>query len=162
MKLKVFTLKLDPGMDRIDDTEIQDFLKDREALSVSEHFLVHEQVPMLILLVTWKETQKTETRRLTPAPGTEVVVADTDRGLYEAIKRWRNNRSKNESRPAYIYLNNREMAEVARQRPASLEELGRIDGIGDIKLAQYGEEILALVRTHPEQAPPAKESIDAT
>jgi ATP-dependent DNA helicase RecQ len=42
---------------------------------------------------------------------------------------------------------------VAALRPADLDALGRVPGVGGAKLARYGEALLDAVRTHdPENA----------
>jgi ATP-dependent DNA helicase RecQ len=38
------------------------------------------------------------------------------------------------------------LREIAAVRPASIEELGEIKGVGASKLARYGREVLAAVR----------------
>ena len=45
MKLKVFTLRLDPTTGAFDSSALEEFCKDREILDVREQFFVHEQTP---------------------------------------------------------------------------------------------------------------------
>ena len=45
MKLKLFTLRYASDAGGFDDRELTTFLADKEALAVSEHFFVHEEVP---------------------------------------------------------------------------------------------------------------------
>ena len=145
MKLRVFTHRLDPSSGVFDDAELVAFLADREALSVSDHYLVHDQVPTLALLVTYREP---------PRPGAESrpradagpEVGEATRGLFEALRRWRNERAKRDGRPSYILFNNMQLAEIARTRPTTLTALGALSGIGDAKLRDYGEDVLAVVR----------------
>ena len=66
--------------------------------------------------------------------------------LYDALRKWRNDRARHEGRPAYILLTNRQMAEVGRRRPMTLAALREIHGVGDAKAEMLGEELLALVR----------------
>ena len=47
--------------------------------------------------------------------------------------------------PAYVILHDRTLAAIAQTKPADLAALARIDGIGAVKLARYGEAIVALV-----------------
>ena len=52
MKLKVFTLRMDPATGAFDDSALQAFLEAHEALSVHEHFFVHEQQPTWAMLIS--------------------------------------------------------------------------------------------------------------
>jgi len=48
--------------------------------------------------------------------------------------------------PAFVIFHDRTLAEIATARPADLDALGGISGIGAKKLERYGEALLALVR----------------
>ncbi|MGH7459755.1 MAG: RecQ family ATP-dependent DNA helicase [Longimicrobiales bacterium] len=50
--------------------------------------------------------------------------------------------------PAYVVFNDRTLAEMAVRRPATSEELLRISGVGENKLARYGAEFLAAIAGH--------------
>ena len=49
MKLKVFTLHLDPDTRTFDDCAVTEFLEHREAPAVYEHFFVHGGEPLWTL-----------------------------------------------------------------------------------------------------------------
>ena len=55
MKLKIFTLRLSPSNGTFDDKELVDFQLGKEVLEVSEHFLVHEKAPTLILVLSYRD-----------------------------------------------------------------------------------------------------------
>ena len=48
--------------------------------------------------------------------------------------------------PAYVVLHDSTIDGIAAARPATLNELRNIPGIGDKKLEHYGDELIALVR----------------
>jgi len=151
MKLKVFTLRLDPATGVFDDGEMQEFLEHREALDVSEHFFVHERVPTWALLVSYRD--------LDPLPGLArkkgkqrdpaADLTAEDRPLYEALRHWRNERAKRDGRPAYVLFTNRQMVDIARNRPETVPSLAAIPGIGEGRIRDLGDEVLALVGSHP-------------
>jgi superfamily II DNA helicase RecQ len=151
MKLKVFTLRLDPASGVFDDSELQSFLEHREALDVSEHFLVHERVPTWALLVSYRDVDPLHGMTRSPKKKWDPTAALSaeDRPLYEALRQWRNERAKRDGRPAYVLFTNRQMAEVAGVRPANLTALEAIEGIGEGRVRDLGEEVLALVGSHP-------------
>ena len=48
--------------------------------------------------------------------------------------------------PAYVVLHDSTIDGIAASRPATLNELRNIPGIGDKKLEHYGDELIALVK----------------
>ena len=48
----------------------------------------------------------------------------------------------------YMVFQRRVILAIDRQRPESLEDLARIPGLGDAKIARFGEELLDLIRQH--------------
>ena len=53
--------------------------------------------------------------------------------------------------PAYVVLHDSTIDGIARSRPATREHLRGIAGIGDSKLAHYGDELIALVKSADER-----------
>jgi ATP-dependent DNA helicase RecQ len=49
--------------------------------------------------------------------------------------------------PAYVIFHNATLRQIAAQPPSSLTELAGISGVGEAKLARYGEEIMELLTT---------------
>jgi DNA helicase II / ATP-dependent DNA helicase PcrA len=67
--------------------------------------------------------------------------------VYHALKRWRLRRAKLDEIPAYVVFHNATLAEIAARRPRDLCELGAVPGVGPAKLAQYGNDVLAVLGT---------------
>jgi len=78
--------------------------------------------------------------RLRPA------VADADGAGFEALRAWRTREAKAQGLPPYVIFHDSVLRDIAAARPASLEELGQIKGVGASKLARYGARVLAVVR----------------
>ncbi|MCO5936687.1 DNA helicase RecQ [Mucilaginibacter sp. RB4R14] len=55
-----------------------------------------------------------------------------------------------ENLPAYIILSDATLLEVATYLPQKMDELRLISGFGDVKLAKYGREFLAIVNSYSE------------
>lgn len=72
---------------------------------------------------------------------TESVV-DNDDPLVIALKAKRMDLAREEGVPAYVIFNNKTLAGLVDQRPADLDALLDVAGIGPAKAARYGEEIL--------------------
>ena len=164
MRLKVFTLGFDPTTGRFDDSEAREFLAEREALHVFEHFFTFDGVPIWALLVTYRDPAEPGAARVPrarPEPASE--LSESDRALYEALRRWRNDRARRDGRPAYILFNNRQLADIARLRPNSVVALQEVPGVGEGKARSYGEDVLALLAAAPAMPdPPPAEDTSAT
>jgi DNA helicase-2/ATP-dependent DNA helicase PcrA len=81
--------------------------------------------------------------RPTAPPRTHQPTADGP--VMEALRAWRLQRARADAMPAYVIAHDSVLAEIAARRPGSLEQLGRVPGIGPAKLERYGAEILAIL-----------------
>lgn len=68
-----------------------------------------------------------------------------DELLAQALRDWRKQRSQALKVPAYILFNNETLRHIVLQRPASIEELLDVPGIGRVKAEEHGEAILEIV-----------------
>ncbi|WP_437552745.1 ATP-dependent DNA helicase RecQ [Sorangium sp. So ce367] len=77
-------------------------------------------------------------------PGVELEERDVP--LFEALRAHRAALAKEKSLPAYVIAHDRTLREIARIRPASLDDLALARGMGQAKISSYGEGILRVVR----------------
>ena len=101
-----------------------------------------------------ESTPRKRSRSRRPAKAAAVTVADdgpdltpSDERLLGVLKQKRIEIARAESVPAYIVFSDRTLADMAMRRPSSLEALGRVRGVGEMKLAKYGESFLAVIRS---------------
>lgn len=147
MKLKVFTLRLDPATGTFNDKELTDFQLGKDILEVSEHFLIHDKIPTLVLVLRYREVPDS-LRQSSPEEPRKDWRAELDAAgqkIYDELRLWRGRKAKREGMPPYLILNNRELAELSMKRPASTFQLRQIQGIGEAKSQRWGEEILSLI-----------------
>jgi ATP-dependent DNA helicase RecQ len=71
--------------------------------------------------------------------------------LLNELKTVRRDIAQNENVPPYIILADNTLVEMATYFPQSLDELRLVSGFGDIKLARYGREFLAAVKSYSAQ-----------
>jgi ATP-dependent DNA helicase RecQ len=92
------------------------------------------------------ETRRDRTRsRRTPATreGAATLDAAAQR-VWEALRAWRLDEARRQELPPYVIFHDTTLLEVARRRPASLDTLAEIPGIGRSKLDRYGPALLAV------------------
>jgi ATP-dependent DNA helicase RecQ len=62
--------------------------------------------------------------------------------VFERLRAWRAATAKEQGVPAYVIFHDATLREVAVALPSSLEELSAVNGVGEAKLAKYGQQIL--------------------
>ncbi|HEY3259023.1 MAG TPA: DNA helicase RecQ [Pseudonocardiaceae bacterium] len=62
--------------------------------------------------------------------------------LFERLRAWRATTAKEQSVPAYVIFHDSTLRKIAASSPSSLAELAAISGVGEAKLARYGQQIL--------------------
>jgi ATP-dependent DNA helicase RecQ len=71
-----------------------------------------------------------------------------DSELFERLRETRLNLARAKGVPAYVVCHDRTLIEIAAAKPASLEALSQIHGMGPARIASYGEPFLAAVNAH--------------
>jgi ATP-dependent DNA helicase RecQ len=67
---------------------------------------------------------------------------------FAALKAWRAEVAREHNLPAYVVFHDATLAEMARERPASMAQLAEIGGVGAKKLEAYGADILRVLTSH--------------
>ncbi|GAB3499826.1 DNA helicase RecQ [Curvibacter fontanus] len=89
-------------------------------------------------------TAKRSRRAGALAPAAQALGVD-DQVRYINLKTWRAEVAREHNLPAYVIFHDATLAEIARRRPQSLEDLQGISGIGAKKLEAYGADVLRVV-----------------
>ncbi|MEO6942391.1 MAG: DNA helicase RecQ [Terrimesophilobacter sp.] len=69
-------------------------------------------------------------------------LPETLQPVFEALRAWRAAVAKEQGVPAYVIFHDATLRELATRHPSSIEELGTVTGVGESKLAKYGEQLL--------------------
>jgi len=70
-----------------------------------------------------------------------------DQPLFEALRSWRAREAKAQHVPPYVIFHDRTLAEIACAKPGSRAALAALNGVGEAKLAHYGDDVLQVVRS---------------
>jgi ATP-dependent DNA helicase RecQ len=82
------------------------------------------------------------------AGGDGLAVDPGDTALFEALRAWRRDRAAEQHVPPYVIFHDATLADIARQRPKTNDELKGVSGVGQSKLTRYGAAVLQLVKAH--------------
>jgi ATP-dependent DNA helicase RecQ len=80
-----------------------------------------------------------------PAQGAGDLGIAADDPLLAALKQLRTRLAREESVPAYVIFTDRTLIAMAATRPATLSAMRAVHGVGEAKLARYGDAFLAVV-----------------
>jgi ATP-dependent DNA helicase RecQ len=65
--------------------------------------------------------------------------------VFEQLRAWRAAVAKEQGMPAYVIFHDAALRQIAMQLPSTLAELATVNGVGETKLARYGQQILDLL-----------------
>jgi ATP-dependent DNA helicase RecQ len=64
---------------------------------------------------------------------------------FEALRAWRAEQAREQGVPAYVVFHDATLREIVTRRPRTVAELGTVSGVGEKKLATYGEGVLEVL-----------------
>ena len=89
--------------------------------------------------------ERRKLRALEARPATMTVGADADPAVLDALKAWRRRAAKAAGVPSHVIFHDTTLAAVAEARPGSREALLALPGLGPVKAARYGDDLLRVV-----------------
>ena len=89
--------------------------------------------------MTWVEARRHIPNALTVLRFAAVPV-------FEQLRAWRAATAKEQGVPAYVIFHDATLRQIATDAPGTLAELAKVSGVGENKLAKYGQQILDTVR----------------
>jgi ATP-dependent DNA helicase RecQ len=75
----------------------------------------------------------------------ESDLSEHEQRLFDRLRSWRMGTAREHNVAAYIIFNDATLREIAKARPTALDDLRGISGVGEKKLASYGDEIVNLI-----------------
>ncbi|WP_329304226.1 DNA helicase RecQ [Streptomyces sp. NBC_00659] len=108
-----------------------------------------------------KEAPKPATSRSSAPKGerkAKAAVAELPAELvpaFEALRAWRAEQAREQGVPAYVIFHDATLREIATVWPTSVKELGGISGVGEKKLATYGEGVVGVLASLADGTPAA-------
>ncbi|MBZ2207973.1 DNA helicase RecQ [Massilia soli] len=75
----------------------------------------------------------------------ESELSKSEQEIFDRLRSWRMGTAREHNVPAYVIFVDATLREIAKAKPRSLDDLRGVSGVGEKKLASYGEEIVALI-----------------
>jgi ATP-dependent DNA helicase RecQ len=92
-------------------------------------------------------------------PAVKEMVSEEDAPLLSALKAKRRGFAEANKVPAYIIFNDKTLIEMAETRPANLDDMARIGGVGAKKLESYGSAFLEVINGEAEVMHPKRRKL---
>ncbi len=80
----------------------------------------------------------------TRTPKEQWLRTEREETVWLALRQWRSQRARDDDVPAYVVCGDRTLQDIVQKRPASLNALHEIYGLGEAKINKFGTDILAV------------------
>jgi ATP-dependent DNA helicase RecQ len=80
-----------------------------------------------------------------PAGAGSDALPEAAAAVFERLRAWRAAAAKEDGVPAYVVFHDATLRQIALQSPSTLAGLSAVNGVGQAKLAKYGQQILDLL-----------------
>jgi ATP-dependent DNA helicase RecQ len=98
-----------------------------------------------VQLRQYQKPVKQKRQSTKPKGFVESDLSPVEQAIFEKLRWWRVETARKHNVPAYVIFHDATMREIAKIKPASLDDLRNVSGVGEKKLETYGEEIVALI-----------------
>jgi ATP-dependent DNA helicase RecQ len=89
-----------------------------------------------------RRAAKLKAAKVAKAAPAAADLSEEATAIFEKLRAWRSATAKEQGVPPYVVFHDKTLREVATLHPSSLDELGTVTGVGENKLAKYGQQIL--------------------
>jgi len=149
MKLKVFNIRLTKDHLQTDQDNLNEFL---ETISVKKTScqLINAQPNYWSILVFYDQKIAKEPRsNLTDKISypIDTALSEDEQKILDNFKIWIQTKANELNLPSYMICSNSELLTLVKIRPVSIDQLTKIKGFGDQKIAKFGEDIIALLNS---------------
>ena len=75
----------------------------------------------------------------------ETELSKSEQAIFDKLRWWRVETARAHGVPAYVVFQDATLREIAKVKPTSMDALRGVSGVGEKKLASYGDEIVTLI-----------------
>ena len=102
--------------------------------------VLRSQRPVMLRREPERAARPAKTAKAAKAEATAMPAAAAP--VFDKLRAWRAAAAKEQGVPAYVIFHDATLREIATRLPSSLAELSTVSGVGETKLARYGQQIL--------------------
>ncbi len=148
MKAKVFHIRLTKDNLQTDQDNLNEFLGSVTMKKTSTQ-LINGQPNFWSILVFYEDLKAEKTQKQSDkfAVTSETELTTDEKRIFNTLKQWRLDKASELVIPSFMICHNTELMTVAKVKPQTLDELIKIKGFGEHKIAKFGDDILAVLNS---------------
>lgn len=145
MNLKIFNTRLSAENVLNDQVAINTFMNTVAVQNTTAQFIPGNPDYWSILVFYNEENDTKPKEKEKPQTITENDLTLDEITIFSALKLWRKDRATEINLPEFMVCHNATLLFIAKERPQDLVALSKIKGMGDQKIATYGNDIIAIL-----------------
>jgi superfamily II DNA helicase RecQ len=151
MKVKHFHIRLNKENLHQDEEALNSFMQSVSVKKTATQLISAGQANYWSILVFFMDLQPLEEIHENTSekqPTFDPINLNTEeRTRYNALRTWRADTASKENFPQYIIAHNSQLGAIAKLNPTITDDLFGIKGLGERKIAKYGDEIIAVLNS---------------
>ena len=147
MSVRVFTIPFDVQREIFQDEDFTRFLLNKRVKRLQPEFFQANSKAYWTVFVEY------ETVVVQENASDKDHLDDAQSLFMKRFRQWRKEKAEKEGIPVFIIATNKQLVDVIRHAPVSLESLRSIHGFGKKKIERYGKEIVEIVKAFYEKKP---------
>jgi superfamily II DNA helicase RecQ len=145
MNLKIFNTRLSAENVLHDQIAINTFMNSVEVTNTTAQFIPGNPDQWSILVFyEILNGGKTKEKEKPPAITEDQLTID-QAAVFSALKLWRKDKAQEINLPEFMVCHNATLLFIAKEQPRDLVALSKIKGMGDQKIAAFGNDIIAII-----------------
>jgi len=142
-------LKFEDRLEGFNDSLLSESLSDKEIIAWKGELIERKNRPYWTIILEYNPLGDSEITTVSKSEAKhdsyKSILSEDDWPVFEKLREWRKEKSKEEGVPPFILFTNTQLAKIAVTSPTSLNSLQAIKGIGEAKRTKYGKEVLSVV-----------------
>jgi len=111
-------------------------------LTETSYEVLRQQRQVMLRREPDRPARASRSRRSAPAAAAAAELPAAAAPVFEQLRAWRTAAAKEQGVPAYVIFHDATLRQIATELPATLADLATVNGVGDSKLAKYGQQVL--------------------
>ena len=145
IQYRFFTIPLKSAEEA--ETELNHFLRSQRILTVHREFVSQGENAFWTMAVEYLSDSTEKTKKTTGKKRIDYreILTPEDFALFVKLRDWRKQAAEKEAVPVYTIFTNEQLAEMAKKKAQSKTELKEISGVGEARVKNYGDGVLAIL-----------------
>jgi superfamily II DNA helicase RecQ len=137
---KILTIPYDPATRLFNEEILTNFCLNKQIKNYKAEFFMRDGSPGWTVFLEYEPVLESGDNAETSG------MNEAERLLFERLRQWRREQAEKEGVPTYIVATNREIKDIIKHTPRSLEALKAIRGFGKKKIEKYGAAVTGLIK----------------